>query len=119
MKMAENNKLYACQLIPAYHRNEPPKPLKRVHSKNISSGSVGQESCEDRFFDEAVDENSVLQDSLLEERKSSGLANDHISPLDDDDRGEEHGVASELEDLSLRVRPLLPVGIGDRLFERF
>ena len=90
-----------------YHRNEPPEPFERVHSEHVSSRSIGHERSKKSFLDESVDEHSVLQDSLSEERKSPGLANDHIGPLNDDNGGEEHRVASELEDLALRIRPLL------------
>ena len=49
--------------------------------------------------------------TLLEDRKSSGLANKHISPLNDDDCGEEHSMASEFDNFSLWIRPFLTIWI--------
>lgn len=102
-------------LLSAYHRNEPPVPLEREHSEHVSSGNVSQKCSEKGFFDKSVDKNSVIENALSEERQATGLANDDVSPLDDDDRGEEHCVACEFEDLALRVRPLLAEGICHRL----
>merc|ERR1712037_806789 len=86
------------------HWDEPPSPLEWVHSKHgVSSWAVSEEGLQ-----KSGDEDLVLH-SLLEDGQSSGLANEDIGPLDDDDSGEEHGVASELDDLSLRISPLLTV----------
>ena len=82
-------------------------PLEREHSEHVGSGNVSQEGREEGFFDKSVDKNSVLKNALFEERQSPGLADDDVGPLDDDDRSEEHCVASKLENLALRVRPLL------------
>ena len=94
-----------------YHWDEPPSPLKWVHSKHgVSSWAVSEEGSQESLLHETSDEDLVLH-SLLEDGESSGLADEDIGPLDDDDSGEEHSVASELDDLSLRVSPLLTVGI--------
>jgi len=93
------------------HWDEPPSPLEWVHSKHgVSSWAVSEEGSQKSFLHKTGDEDLVLH-SLLEDGQSSGLADEDISPLDDDDSCEEHGVASELDDLSLRISPLLTVGI--------
>jgi len=93
------------------HWDEPPSPLEWVHSKHsVSSWAVSEERSQKSLLHKTGDEDLVLH-SLLEDGESSGLADKDIGPLDDDDSGEEHSVASELDDLSLRVSPLLTVGI--------
>ena len=94
-----------------YHWDEPPSPLEWVHSKHgVSSWAVSEEGSQKSFFHKTGDEDLVLH-SLLEDGQSSGLADEDISPLDDDDSCEEHGVASELDDLSLRISPLLTLSL--------
>lgn len=93
------------------HWDEPPSPLEWVHSKHsVSSWAVSEEGSQESLLHKTGDEDLVLH-SLLEDGESSGLADEDIGPLDDDDSGEEHSVASELDDFSLRVSPLLTVGI--------
>ena len=49
--------------------------------------------------------------ALLEHRVLPSLADDQVSPLDDNDGDKESSVAGELQDLSVGVGPLLPIGV--------
>ena len=53
----------------------------------------------------------MILHSLLEDRVSSGLTDDEISPLDDHDGDEESGMTSVLQDLPVGIGPLLAIGI--------
>jgi len=54
----------------------------------------------------------MILHSLLEDGVLSGLTDDQIGPLDNDNRDEEGGVAGVLQDLSVGIGPLLAIGVG-------
>lgn len=77
--------------------------LDWVHTKTVvHAGSVGEEACNGRLEEETEREN-VVAHPLLEQRITSGFANDQISPLDNDDRNEKGSVACELQLLAVFV----------------
>ncbi len=106
--------------------------LQGVHSEgNIHAWAVGQESCKSSFFKQSKYENLIpvknskhirlhipvlgylalddllavyLLHSLLEDRVSSGLADDQIGPLYNHNTGEEGRVTCELYNLPLLIR---------------
>merc|ERR1712115_456937 len=65
----------------------------------------------DHFKKDQTEVHEVILHALLEHRQLPCLANDEISPLDDDNGDEEGSVARVLEDLPVCVRPLLTVGV--------
>jgi len=86
-----------------WKRHKPPLPLEWIHTKStVHAGTIGQERGEEGFLKQTHDEHTVLH-ALLEERKASCLTDEEISPLHDDDGGEESGVAGELDDFTLTV----------------
>ena len=90
---------------------DPPVEIERVHSQPlIHTRTVGQESGQTGLEEEAEVEEMILH-SLLEDRVSSGLTDDQICPLDDNNRHEESSMASVLQDLSVSISPFLAIGI--------
>ena len=90
---------------------QPPVDVQRVHSQAlVHAGAVGQEGSQGCLEKETKVHEHVLH-SLLEDGVLPCLANDEISPLDDDNGNEEGSVAGVLEDLPVCVRPLLPVRV--------
>lgn len=68
----------------------------------VHSGGVREESGESGFEDETEVEGPVSH-SLVDDGITTGLANDQIGPLYDDDRDEESGVAGVLQGLPVLV----------------
>jgi len=90
---------------------EPPVEVQWVHSETlVHAWGVAQEGCESSLKDKAKVQEVVLH-ALLEYRVHTGLANDEISPLDNDNGHEEGSVASVLKDFPIPVGPFLTKGI--------
>ena len=93
------------------HGDEPPGPLDGVHSQHgVGAGAVGEEGGQAGLLQQTGNHDLVLH-ALLEDGQAARLADQQVGPLDNDDGGEEHGVAGELDDLALRVGPLLAVRV--------
>jgi len=90
---------------------EPPSELQWVHPKTfVHAWSIAQEGSQAGLKDKTKVQEPVLH-ALLEYRVHSGLANDEISPLDNDNGHKEGSVASVLKNLSVPVGPFLTIGI--------
>ena len=75
---------------------QPPRELERVHPQTlVHAGCVRQERRQAGLKEQAKVHEVVLH-ALLEDGQTSGLADDQISPLHDDNRHKEGGVAGEL-----------------------
>lgn len=62
------------------HWDEPPGPLQWVHSEHsVGTWAVGQKGGQTSLFEKTCDENLVLH-TLLEDRETTRLANENISP---------------------------------------
>lgn len=68
----------------------------------VHAGRIREDRSQYRLEHETEVERPVSH-ALVENRVTTGLANDQIGPLDDDDRDEERGVAGELERLAVTV----------------
>ena len=62
-------------------RSAPSSPPSRVEADNVGIGEVDEECGADSLKDEAKVEHPVVH-ALLEDGEDSGLADDHIRPLD-------------------------------------
>merc|ERR1719481_427959 len=92
---------------------EPPVELERVHPQSlVHSRGIGKESSQNGL-ENKTEVHEVILHSLLEYGVLSGLTNDKIGPLDNNNGDEEGSVASVLEDLSVSVGPFLSI----RIFE--
>ena len=90
---------------------DPPVEVERVHPQAlVHPRSVGEEGGQAGLEEETKVEEMILH-SLLEDRVSSGLTDDKICPLDDNNRHEESSMASVLQDLSVSISPFLAIGI--------
>ena len=90
---------------------EPPVDLQRVHLQTlVHSWSVAQESCQGSFKQEAKVHDPVCH-SLLEDGVFPSLADDEISPLNDNNRHKKGGMASVLKDLAFLKGPFLTVRV--------
>ena len=90
---------------------EPPVELERVHLQSlVHARGVGHEGGQAGLEDQTKVENPVGH-ALSEDGILSGLADDQVSPLYDDNGDKERGVAGVLEDLAVPVSPLLMIRI--------
>ena len=90
---------------------KPPPELERVHPKTlVHARSVGEEASQSSLKEESKVEDPIGH-ALLEDRQFPGLANDQVSPLDNDNGNKEGSVTSVLKDFSLLEGPLLTVRI--------
>jgi len=88
---------------------QPPCEPKRLHTETlVQSGAVAQEGCQGSFKEQAKRQAVVLH-ALLEERQSSGLTDDQISPLHNHNGDEESCMAGVLQLLTLGVGPFLAI----------
>jgi len=91
--------------------SQPPSEPERVHTQPlVEARAVAQEGGQRRLEEDAERQVVVLH-ALLEEGEATGLADDDVGPLHDDDGDEEGCVARVLKLLALGVRPFLAVGI--------
>ena len=83
-----------------------------VHAETlVHSGGIGQEASQGSLKDNAKVHHPVAH-ALLEDRKTSGLTDDQISPLDDNNGDKEGSVASVLQALPVMVGPFLSIGVS-------
>jgi len=90
-------------------------PLEWVHTESyIGTRHVGEDGGQKRLFEETGD-HDLVSHTLLEDGESTSLTNEKIGPLDNDDTGEEGGVAREFDNLSLAIGPFLSVAVFERV----
>jgi hypothetical protein len=95
------------------HRGEPPLGFDRVDVKSHAhAGGVAEKRGQSDLEDDGEVEEPVGH-PVLEERKASGLADDQLGNLNDDDGDKEGRLASVFQLLAVVVRPLLAVRILD------
>ena len=90
---------------------QPPVELERVHPEPLVHARGVAEDAGKHGLEDQTEVHEMILHALLEHRQLPCLANDEISPLDDDNGDEEGSVAGVLEDLPVCVRPLLAVGV--------
>ena len=90
---------------------KPPPELERVHPKTlVHARSVGEEASQSSLKEESKVEDPIGH-ALLEDRQFPGLANDQVSPLDNDNGNKEGSVTSVLQNLPVLVGPFLAIGV--------
>jgi len=90
---------------------QPPVEVERVHPQPlVHARGVGQEGGQHGLEDQTKVHEPVLH-TLLEHGVLPGLTDDEISPLDNDNRDKEGGMAGIFQNLPVLVGPLLAVGV--------
>lgn len=93
--------------------DEPPRGIHWSQTKTVVETRCVLEEGGKGCLKEQTEVEEPVGHSLLEDRQLSGLGNDDISPLDDNDGDEEGCVAGQLKIFALDVGPLLSIGILD------
>ena len=90
---------------------KPPSELEWVHPESlVHAGSIAEDSSQNSLKEETKVHEHVLH-SLLEDGETSGLANDEIGPLHNDNGDKEGRVTSVFKDLAILVSPFLAIRI--------